>query len=176
MKFKKLKIKGVYLISPKPFKDSRGLFRRHFCLSEFNQYNIDNKVNQCNVSENKFKGTLRGFHYQTYPFQESKTLSCLKGEIYDVVVDLRKNSKTYKKWVSVILNDKNRFSVHIPKGCANAFLTLKSNSIIHYYCSQKYSPKFEKGIRFNDQAFKFKWPIKPKVISEKDKNHPNYKD
>ena len=175
MEFKKLEIEGVYLISPKPFKDRRGLFRRHFCSSEFKHHKIDSKVKQCNISENKFKGTLRGFHYQTYPFQESKTLSCLNGEIYDVVVDLRKNSKTYKKWVSINLNDKNRLSIHIPKGCANAFLTLKNNSIIHYYCSQKYSPKFEKGIRFNDPAFNFKWPIKPKIISEKDKNHKNFK-
>lgn len=176
MKFKKLKIEGVYLISPQPFKDSRGLFRRHFCSSEFSNFNIDKNVKQSNLSENKFKGTLRGFHYQTYPFQEAKTLSCIKGEIYDVVVDLRKKSKTYKKWLSVILNDKNKASIHIPKGCANAFLTLKNKSVIHYYCSQIYNPRFEKGIRFDDPVFKFKWPIKPKIISKKDRNHNNYRD
>jgi dTDP-4-dehydrorhamnose 3,5-epimerase len=174
MIFIKQKIEGVYLIKPSLFKDNRGAFRRHFCIQEFKKKKIVNKINQCNVSENFKKGTLRGFHYQTGKSAEAKTLSCIKGSIYDVVVDLRPKSKTYSKWISVELNSKNRMSVHIPKGCANAFLTLKNNSIIHYYCSNKYDPKKEKGIRYNDPFFKFKWPIKPKIISEKDRSHNNY--
>ena len=174
MIFEKQKIQGVYLIRPQPFKDKRGLFRRHFCKGEFKKNGIVHKIDQTNVSENLKKGTLRGFHYQKGSSAEAKTLSCLNGSIYDVVVDLRKNSKTFGKWISFILDNINKTAVHIPKGCANAFLTLKNNSIIHYYCSNKYDPKKEKGIRYNDPFFKFKWPIKPKIISEKDRSHNNY--
>ena len=174
MKFLKTKIQGVYIIKPTPFKDKRGEFRRHFCKIEFLQNGINGKVMQCNISENKHKGTLRGFHYQKYPYSEAKTISCLKGEIYDVVIDLRKKSKTYKKWISIRLTEKNNFSLHVPKGCANAFLTLKKNSIIHYYISKRYFPKKERGIKFNDSSFNVKWPFKPIFISKKDNNFPNF--
>jgi len=175
MIFKKQKISGVYLIEPSPFIDNRGQFRRHFCKREFKKNSIDANVIQSNISENYKKGTLRGFHYQTGKSAEGKTLSCLKGSIYDIVVDLRKGSKTFGNWVSFYLNEKNRFSVHIPKGCANAFLTLDNECLIHYYCSNKYDPKKEKGIRFDDPFFKFSWPIKIKYISKKDKEHSNFK-
>ena len=175
MIFLKQKIKGVVLIKPKPFRDNRGFFRRHYCKNEFKKFGINTSVNQCNISENLFKGTLRGFHYQTGRSAEAKTLSCINGSIFDVVVDLRKKSKTYGKWVAFILNSDNRMSIHIPKGCANAFLTLKNNTIIHYYCSNKYDPKKEKGIRYNDPFFKFKWPIKIQHISTKDKSHLDFK-
>lgn len=174
MKFYKQKIKGVYLIEPEPFVDDRGVFRRHFDIKEFKENSISGRILQANISENKFKHTLRGFHYQKYPHGEGKTLSCIKGAIYDIVVDLRPNSKTYLKWVSFELDENNRKSIHIPPGCANAFLTRKDNSIIHYYCSQVYTPKAERGIRFDDRLFKFKWPHKPKVISDKDNSHPNF--
>lgn len=176
MRFIETKIKGVYIIKPTLIKDERGEFRRHFCKYEFFKNGINNKISQSNISENKYKGTLRGFHYQQYPYSEAKTVSCLKGEIYDVVIDLRRKSKTYKKWTSVKLTEKNKFSLHVPKGCANAFLTLKNNSIIHYYISQRYFPKKEKGIKFNDSLFKVKWPFKPKIISKKDKSHQNFLD
>ena len=175
MIFVKKKIKGVYLIKPESFQDKRGIFRRNFCVKEFKKNNINNKVMQANISENKNKYTLRGFHYQLSPSSEDKTLTCVKGQIYDIVVDLRKKSKTYLKWIAVKINDKNRYSIHIPKGCANAFLTLSKNCIIHYYCSNKYNPKKERGIRFDDPIFKFKWPFKPKYISIKDQSHKNYK-
>lgn len=174
MKFHKQKIKGVYLIEPESFVDDRGVFRRHFDFNEFRAHSISPRVVQANVSENKYKYTLRGFHYQTYPYGEGKTLSCIKGAIYDIVADLRPNSPTYLKWISFKLDENNRFSIHIPPGCTNAFLTLKNASIIHYYCSQFYTQEAEKGVRFDDPLFKFKWPHKPKVISDKDKNHPDF--
>lgn len=174
MKFHKQKIKGVYLIEPQPFVDDRGMFRRHFDQKEFREYGITTKVIQANVSENKFPFTLRGFHYQLYPYGEGKTLSCIKGAIYDIVVDLRANSPTYLKWISFELDENNRLSIHIPPGCANAFLTLKKDSIIHYYCSKPYTPKAERGIRYSDPLFNFKWPHPPKVISDKDNNHPDF--
>jgi dTDP-4-dehydrorhamnose 3,5-epimerase len=175
MKFSKTKIAGVMVIEAEPFIDDRGAFRRHFCETEFAKNNIVTDVSQCNVSENKFAHTLRGFHYQLDPFSEGKTLSCLNGRIFDIVVDLRKESETYMDWVGIELSKENRKSIHIAPGCANAFLTLEDDSLIHYYCSQSYAPESERGIRYNDPSFGFKWPETPKIISEKDLNHPDYK-
>lgn len=174
MKFIEQKIKGALLIEPKPFMDDRGVFRRHFCKREFAEHGIDDIVLQANVSENKYAYTLRGFHYQIPPFGEGKTLSCLKGKIYDILVDLRPESETFLQWISFELDENNRNSIHIPKGCANAFLTLEDNCLIHYYCSQSYHPDAERGIRYNDPKFNFIWPEEPKIISDKDKNHPNF--
>lgn len=174
MKFHKQKIKGVYLIDPEPFVDDRGVFRRHFDQKEFKDNSITTRIVQANISENKYQYTLRGFHYQIPPYEEGKTLSCVKGAIFDIVVDVRPKSPTYLKWISFELDESNRKAIHIPPGCANAFLTLKDNCIIHYYCSQFYNPKAEKGIRYNDPLFNFKWPHPPKVISDKDKSHQNF--
>jgi dTDP-4-dehydrorhamnose 3,5-epimerase len=174
MKFHKQKIHGVYLIEPTPFVDDRGVFRRHFCDAEFEAHGISTSVRQSNVSENRYAHTLRGFHYQTGVYGEGKTLSCLKGSIYDIIVDLREDSPTYLQWQSFELNDKNRYTIHIPPGCANAFLTLEDDCLIHYYCSVAYTPSAERGIRYNDPTFAFKWPSEPVIISEKDLNHPDF--
>ena len=174
MKFIPQAIPGAYVIEPEPFEDDRGVFRRHFCQEEFTAATLISDVRQCNVSENRHKHTLRGFHYQVQPFCECKTMSCLKGAMYDIVVDLRPASPTYLKWVSVELNDRNRRSVHIPQGCANAFLTLEDDSIVHYYCSEFYHPEAEKGIRYNDPLFQFKWPVEPAQISRKDLSHLDF--
>lgn len=174
MIFIKQKIKGVFLLKPEPYKDIRGSFRRHYCKKEFKKNGIISDISQCNVSHNKYKGTLRGFHIQKNPYGEAKTLSCFKGKIFDIVVDLRKKSKTYLHWVSFKLSEHNQYTIHIPKGCANAFLTLTDNCIIHYYCSNPYSPRYELGVRYNDPLFSFKWPIVPKIISQKDLSHKNF--
>ena len=175
MKFFELKLPGVFRIEAEPFIDDRGIFRRHFCQKEFANHGIDTDVAQSNVSENKYALTMRGFHYQIAPHGEGKTLSCLKGSIYDIVVDLRETSPTFMQWISIELNSDNRTSVHIAPGCANAFLTLEDNSLIHYYCSEHYTPDAERGIRFNDPSFNFEWPAVPAVISDKDLNHPDFK-
>ena len=175
MKFYEQKLAGVYIIEPEPFSDDRGVFRRHFCDREFAEHGIVTDVRQSNVSENRYAHTLRGFHYQIPPYGEGKTLSCLKGSIYDIIVDVRPQSPTYMQWISIELNEENRYSIHIAPGCANAFLTMEDNCLIHYYCSQPYMPEAERGIRYNDPAFKFEWPTEPTVISEKDLNHPDYK-
>jgi len=101
-------------------------------------------------------------------------LSCLKGGIYDIIVDLRPESSTYMQWISFELNEENRYSIHIAPGCANAFLTMVDNCLVHYYCSQPYTPKAERGIRYNDAAFNFEWPLEPSLISDKDRSHPDY--
>lgn len=174
MKFFEQKIKGVMLIEAEPFIDDRGAFRRNFCINEFNDAGIDSVVKQANISENKFAFTLRGFHYQLEPYQEAKTISCLNGRIYDIVVDLRSESPTFMKWVSFEIGGLDRKSIHIPKGCANAFLSLEDKTLLHYYSSEFYSPEYERGIRYNDPAFEFEWPEEIKHISEKDNNHPDF--
>lgn len=174
MKFYTQKIKGVYLIEPEPFTDLRGMYRRHFCQKEFKKHAIDFQVAQANIIENKHAFTLRGFHFQKPPFAEGKILSCIIGSAYDIVLDIDPKSSTYLQWIGFELNDKNRNSLYIPPTCTHAILTLKDNTIIHYYTSEFYSPKTEKGIRFNDPHFNFKWPHHPEIISEKDKNHPNF--
>ena len=175
MKFIKQNIVGLYLLKPEPFKDKRGLLRRHFCEKEFKKKDINFKIRQTNVSENYKKYTLRGFHYQKEPYGEKKIISCFKGSIYNIVLDIRINSKTYLKWQSYELNDENRLSLILPKGCANAYLTLKDNTWILYYHSEFYKKVSEKRIRFNDPLFNFFWPKQPKVISDKDLNVNNYK-
>ena len=168
MIFKEQKIKDVFLIIPESFEDERGAFTRKFCKEEFKKHGLDNHVEQANLSYNKYAFTLRGFHYQLEPYQESKTMTCVSGEIYDVVVDLRKDSPTYCDWISVNLSPENGHSIHVPKGCANAYLTLNKKTWVLYLHSEFYKPGFEKSIKYNDPKFNFDWPKKIKVISKKD--------
>jgi len=174
MKFSERKLEGVYLIEPEPHLDKRGMLRRQFCQHEFADYGLMTEIKQTNVSENREKHTLRGFHFQLPPHGENKVLSCVKGSIYDIVVDLRKESKTYLQWQSFELTEKNRLSLYVPTGCANAYLTLEKNSWILYYHSEFYLPGYEGNIRYNDPYFKFMWPAEPKVISDKDLNILNW--
>ena len=175
MKIYEQSISGVFIIEPEPFVDDRGIFRRHFCEKEFTMAGITPEIQQCNVSENLNAYTLRGFHYQLPPHAESKTLTCFRGKMYDIVVDLRVESPTYLKWIGIELTSDNRKSLHVPAGCANAFLTLEDDTLIYYFCSRSYKPELELGIRYNDPSFKFIWPAEPKFISTKDMNHPDYK-
>ena len=170
----KQKIEGVKLIQHKPYIDRRGYFTRIYCEKMFKKIGITKKIKQENFSFNKDKLTLRGFHYQKEPFSQDKTLHCVVGSIYDIVVDLRKKSKTYLKWINFNLNSFDNFSLYVPKGCANAFLTLEPNTLVHYNFFYEYVPSSYKGIRYNDPLFKFKWVKRPKIISQKDLNYPNY--
>ncbi len=176
MKFEELDIKGAFLIHAEPFEDERGVFRRNFCEKEFAEHGIATTVAQANISENKYKHTLRGFHYQVLPYGEGKTMTIMKGRIYDIIVDLRKESDTYLKWVSLELFPDMRTSFHVPPGCANAFLTMEDDTLVQYYCSYPYTPEAERGLRYSDPLFKFNWPVSiPAHISDKDANWSNYK-
>ena len=124
MIYLKQKIKGLMLIKPEPFLDKRGLLRRIYCYKEFNLKKIKFSIKQANISENKNIQTLRGFHYQKFPYGEDKIISCIQGEIHNIVIDMRKNSKTFMKWQSFLLSEKNRLGLLVPKGCANAFCIL----------------------------------------------------
>ena len=172
MKFTQLAIADVWLIEPELIEDNRGVFRRSFCAAEYKVFGLVPTVLQGNISENNTLGTLRGFHYQIAPHQEAKTLSCLIGSIFDIVVDIRPNSNTFLKWLSVELSATNRNSIYLPPGCANAYLTTDNQSVIHYYMSEVYAPASYRGFNYADPQFSFSWPFEPVVISEKDKNLP----
>ena len=168
MLFQKQTIKGLIVIKPESFVDKRGLFRRTYCLNELKFKKINFKIKQVNISENKNSQTLRGFHYQKYPFSEDKIITCIQGEIHNIVLDMRQKSKTFMKWQSFNLSEQNRLALLVPKGCANAYLTLKKKTWILYFHSQFYKPGYEKSIKYNDPKFNFDWPKKVKVISKKD--------
>jgi len=174
MRFVKQKIHGLYLIKPSSHQDNRGIFHRSYCEDELIKEGINFRVKQGNISENFNKHTLRGFHYQKPPSKESKIISCVTGDLYNVVIDLRKNSKTYHEWVAISISSLLKESIHVPSGCANAFLTMSENTIVHYYMGDSFNPDTYSGIRYNDPMFSIKWPCEPEVISEKDLNINNY--
>jgi dTDP-4-dehydrorhamnose 3,5-epimerase len=174
MKFSELRIPGAWLIEPEVHADSRGSFRRHFCAREFGAHGIKPVVAQGNISENMAKGTLRGFHYQIEPHEEAKTLSCLSGAIYDVILDLRPRSPTFLTWEAVEISARDRRSLHVPAGCANAWLTTEAQTVVHYYMSEFFVAGAGRGIRYNDPSFGFRWPSEPMVISERDRTYPDF--
>jgi dTDP-4-dehydrorhamnose 3,5-epimerase len=174
MKFRELDIAGAWLIEPELVSDERGVFRRHFCRDEFAARGIETRVMQGNVSENPHLHTLRGFHYQLAPHAEGKTISCFGGALYDIIVDLRPDSESFLQWIAVTLDTKDRSSLYIPPGCANAYLTIAPDTVVHYYMSALYTPGSYRGFRYNDPAFKVVWPAEPRLISARDRNLPYY--
>lgn len=174
MIFKEQQIKDVWIIKAEPLKDDRGAFRRHFCQKEFQEIGLDAKIVQTNISQNNKKHTLRGFHYQLPPHEEAKILTCFEGALYDVIVDLRPNSKSFLSWMSVELKAGDNLSLYVPSGCANGYLTLDDSTSILYYMSEFYSPGSYTGFRYNDPLFAVKWPAKPAIISDKDENFNDF--
>jgi dTDP-4-dehydrorhamnose 3,5-epimerase len=174
MIFKETKIKGAYLIDLEKNEDERGFFARSFCLQEFKEHGIDFNIAQCNISFNKKKGTLRGMHYQSTPFEEAKLVSCIKGRIYDVIIDLRKDSATYCQWLALELREQDYRILYVPKGFAHGFQTLESNSVVFYQMSEFYHPECARGIRWDDPLFLIEWPSNDQIISAKDRTYPLY--
>lgn len=174
MKFIETKIKDSFIVELEPIEDSRGFFARSFCRREFEAHGLDPCVNQCGVSVNPKKGTLRGMHYQDDPYAESKLIRCIRGAVYDVALDLRADSATFKEWVAVELSADNRRSVYIPAGCAHGFLTLEDDTEVAYQMSQFHMPDYARGVRWNDPAFGIVWPDKVRIISDKDREYPDF--
>lgn len=168
MKFKKTKIKDNYLVYLDKKNDDRGFFARYFCVKEFSKKKLNTKWVQINNSLSKKIATLRGLHFQTKPDEEVKLVRCIRGSIWDVVVDLRKNSKTYGKWYGTKLTESNRKMMYIPKGFAHGYISLEVNSEILYLVSNYYNPQSEKTLIWNDPQVGIKWPLKPVVVSKKD--------
>ena len=169
--FSSLGIPDVMLVIPKYYSDERGYFLESFKESEFSANKINAKFVQDNVSFST-KGVLRGLHYQQKPKEQAKLVSVISGEIFDIAVDIRKDSKTYGKWVSQILSEKNHKMLYIPEGFAHGFCTLSNTANVLYKVTNEYSPENEQGIIWNDPNVSISWPIKNLIVSEKDKKLP----
>lgn len=174
MKFTETPLKGVFVIELEKRGDDRGFFARLFCEREFQQHGLNPRIVQMNNSLSSQRGTMRGIHYHS-PKAEDKTFRCIRGALYDAVIDLRQESPTFLKHFAVELTAENRKMLHVPQGCANSFMTLKDDTEIFYFTSEFYSPEHERGIRYNDPQFNIPWPMEPVVISDKDRNHPDFK-
>lgn len=175
MQIVKTKIKGAFIIEPKIIGDKRGYFYRVFAKEILKKFGIKYDIVHINKSFTQKKGTIRGLHYQKSPKREDKIVQCISGSIFDVVLDIRKGSKTYGKWFGEVLNAKNKKMLVIPKGCAHAFQTLEKDTTVEYFVSEYYSPNDERGIRWNDEAFKINWPIKKATLSDKDSSWEDFK-
>ncbi|MDF2557320.1 MAG: rfbC [Bacillales bacterium] len=170
MIFEKLALEGAYLITPEFKKDDRGFFSRLTDYSEFAEYGLCSDFVQSNIAHNHYKGILRGLHFQKQPHAEDKLIRCTRGSIYDVIVDLRKESPTYLQWVGYELSADNYRMLYVPKGFAHGYLTLTDHAEIHYLVTEVYTPGSEGGLRFDDPSIGIVWPNKIKIISEKDRS------
>ena len=169
MIFQELSIAGVFLISLEKHEDERGFFARSFCKEEFAANGLWTDFVQCNLSYNKKKGTLRGMHYQKPPHEETKVVTCIQGAVYDVVLDIRKDSANYGTWLAIELSAGNRDMLYLPAGVAHGFQTLCDQTTLYYQMGNFYEPNAAEGIRFDDERFHIVWPLPQKIMSLKDK-------
>lgn len=176
MIFHKTKIEGAYIIELEPKLDERGDFARIFCKKELAKEGLNFDIVQINQSLTSKKGTIRGIHFQKEPKDEAKIVQCLEGAIYDVAVDLRKESKTYGEWLGEELTANNKKIFLLPKGVAHGFQTLIDNCRVQYFMSEFYFPEYGFGVRWDDPFLKINWPIKNPILSERDKNWPLIKN
>lgn len=174
MTFHETELAGVFEIRLEKMVDERGFFARTWCQKEFEDQKLNVNLVQCSVSFNRRKGTLRGIHYQAVPHEETKIVRCTRGAIYDVVVDIRPQSPTFKNWIGVLLTADNRDMLYVPEGCAHGFLTLEDDTEILYQMSEFYNPGSARGIRWNDPRFQVAWPQQPEVMSERDRTYPDF--
>jgi len=174
MTFLETKISGVFEIRPELARDERGFFGRSWCQKEFAYHGLDSRLVQCNISGNFRKGTMRGMHYQVAPFAETKLVRCTRGSIFDVALDLRPGSSTYKHWAASVLSAENHHMLSIPEGCAHGFLTLEDHCEVFYQMSEFYDPESARGVRWNDPAFGIEWPGIAEVISARDASYPDF--
>lgn len=170
MNFKETELAGAYIIERDPKKDDRGSFSRVFCAREFSNYGLKNKIAQSNLSISARKHTLRGMHYQVNGAEEAKLVTCIRGKILDVIVDLRKDSNTFKKHIKIELTDYNNLMLYIPEGFAHGFISLSEDCHVFYHVSNFYAPQQERGFRWNDPSIGIEWPTNKPILSPKDAN------
>ncbi len=168
MKFIETPLKGAYVVEMEPFSDDRGFFGRAFCAKEFAEAGLAKDLVTVYDSWNKKAGTMRGIHYQLPPDAETKMVRCSRGAVYDVILDLRKDSPTFLRSFGAELTQENRRMLYVPKQFGHAFITLEDNTEVLYFVDEFYSPRYERGLRWNDPKFGIEWPCEPTVISEKD--------
>ena len=174
MNFEALPVDGVYLVRPSMAADDRGSFGRLFCAEEFARRGLTAGVAQCSLSRNSLKGTLRGMHYQDPPHAETKLVRCQSGRSFHALIDLRHSSASHMSWCATELSAEQSAILYIPEGVAHGFLTLEDKTDIFYQMSTPYCPDSARGIRWNDPAFDVSWPGDIVVISERDRQHPDF--
>lgn len=176
MRFQTTDFKDVYVITKEPFSDNRGKFARTFCAKEFKKHGLPSNFVQTNISISHKKNTLRGMHRQIDGSEEDKLVQCIKGSIYDVVIDIRKNSKTFGKYFAIELSEQNDKMLLVPRGFAHGFLSLTDNACVIYQVSNFYDPTKEKGIRYNDPFFNIQWNCNEPIVSDKDMSWEDFKE
>jgi dTDP-4-dehydrorhamnose 3,5-epimerase len=163
---------GAYIVEIERLADERGFFARSYCAEEFAARGLGPELRQCSVSYNARKGTLRGMHYQDAPHEEHKLVRCTAGAVFDVIVDIRAASPTYRRWFAVELTFDNRRALFIPPGFAHGFVSLTDHTEVYYMISAAHAPEFSRGFRWNDPAFAIEWPVPPAVMSARDAAYP----
>jgi dTDP-4-dehydrorhamnose 3,5-epimerase len=174
MIFTETALKGAFIIEPELIKDERGFFARTWSEREFAEHGLASRLTECNISFNRKKGTLRGMHYQLAPYAQAKLVCCFRGSIYDVIIDLRSDSRTFKKWVAVELSASNRLMLYVPEGLAHGFQTLADNTEVFYQMSEVYAPEGARGVRWDDPAFAIKWPQDERTIIARDQTYADF--
>lgn len=172
--FTELSIQDAYLVQVDPVEDERGIFARAWDKQAFDEQGLQSDYVQANISQTDLKGTIRGLHYQEPPYEEAKLLRCTRGEIWDVMVDLRRSSPTFLQWEGVRISALQYHMVYIPEGCAHGFQTLRDDSEVFYFTSATYAPNAEMGIRYDDPSIGIRWPVSITRVSEKDRSWPDY--
>ncbi len=175
MKFESTAIQGAFLVHTDPIEDGRGSFARSFCRREFERHGLNPNIAQCSISISRKSGTLRGMHYQVAPKEEAKLIRCVRGRLFDVIVDLRPKSPSFRKWFGVELDGSGRKLIYVPEGVAHGFLTLEDDTEVFYQISEFYDRESSRGVRWNDPAFGIKWPCEPRVISPRDKAYGDFR-
>jgi dTDP-4-dehydrorhamnose 3,5-epimerase len=175
MIFRETRLKGAFEIELETVQDSRGFLARSFCKNEFETCGLRTNIAQCNISYNRRKGTLRGMHYQVHPYEEAKLVSCTKGAVFEVIIDLRRDSQTFMDWISVELSAGSTEILYVPEGMAHGFETLCDDTTISYKMFEFYHPECARGIRWDDPTFGIEWPLVPEIISEKDRSYEDFR-
>ena len=176
MRFTETPLAGAFVIDLERMEDPRGFFARTYCQREFAERGLHPKIVQCNVSWNRTRGTLRGLHYQAAPHEEAKLVSCSKGEVFDVLVDLRPDSKTFRRWFSIRLSADRANLVYVPEGFAHGFQSLVDDTVVFYQMSEFFRPELARGIVWNDPSLAIAWPVENPVVSERDAALPRISD
>jgi len=173
MIFRETKLEGAFIVEPKKFEDERGFFAHSWSEREFAEHGLDSHLAECSISFNRRRGTLRGMHYQAAPDGQVKLVRCTMGSIYDVIIDLRADSPTFKQWIGLELTAENRLMLYIPKDFAHGFLTLEDDTEVFYQMSAIYAPNSGRGVRWNDPAFGIVWPhVAGIIINSRDQSYP----
>jgi dTDP-4-dehydrorhamnose 3,5-epimerase len=174
MEYSETCVQGAYVVALRRIEDDRGYFARQWCREEFISRGLCGDMAQINTGTNTRAGTLRGMHFQLAPHAEVKIAHCPRGAVFDVALDLRKDSPTYLRWHGEILSGDNFRALYIPEGCAHGYLTLEDDSVLTYFTSRPYEPRHAAGVRFDDPAFQIEWPRQPANVSVADRGWPAY--